>query len=289
MAKNGSVRRKIDRRMGFRGPEISCQLRNRPQRILTVGNIGARIKACAGRWHRRCCGLCCWGSARLCRGRFCHVGLRLAAGPREAQIDQSADHFGCGAFWRKLHEAVKVVLTRQTGPLFIVKGPHTRTNNSPIQSESLLHQTMQIPSLMCAMKVANANVNDAGGHSGSIKALSTGFSEAVALAEAGEVKIIGVTSDERVDAYADAATMKEQGIDTTFVNWRGFFAAPGLPEDKLAMYQSALTKMYDTPEWEAVRARNGWVNIHNSGDDFKSFLEGQEQVIGDLMKKLGFL
>jgi putative tricarboxylic transport membrane protein len=136
---------------------------------------------------------------------------------------------------------------------------------------------------------------DAGGKamaallSGEIKALSTGFSEAVALAEAGEVKVIGVTSDERVDAYADAATMKEQGIDTTFVNWRGFFAAPGLPEDKLAMYQNALTKMYDTPEWEAVRARNGWVNIHNSGDDFKAFLEGQEQAIGDLMKKLGFL
>ncbi|KUJ81323.1 tripartite tricarboxylate transporter substrate binding protein [Ruegeria profundi] len=136
---------------------------------------------------------------------------------------------------------------------------------------------------------------DAGGKamaallSGEIKALSTGFSEAVALAEAGEVKIIGVTSDERVDAYADAPTMKEQGIDTTFVNWRGFFAAPGLPAEKLAAYQEVIAKMYDTPEWEAVRARNGWVNIHNSGDDFQTFLEGQEQVIGDLMKKLGFL
>ncbi len=136
---------------------------------------------------------------------------------------------------------------------------------------------------------------DAGGKamaallSGEIAALSTGFSEAVDLAKAGEVKIIGVTSDKRVDAAPDAMTMKEQGIDTTFVNWRGFFAAPGLPQDKLALYQSAIAKMYDTPEWEAVRARNGWVNIHNSGDDFKSFLEGQEKVIGDLMKKLGFL
>lgn len=136
---------------------------------------------------------------------------------------------------------------------------------------------------------------DAGGKamaallSGEIKALSTGFSEAVALAEAGEVKIIGVTSDARVDAYADAPTMKEQGIDTTFVNWRGFFGAPGMPADKVAMYQEAIAKMYDTPEWEAVRARNGWVNIHNSGDDFKAFLEDQEQVIGDLMRKLGFL
>ncbi|WP_417524654.1 Bug family tripartite tricarboxylate transporter substrate binding protein [Marinovum sp.] len=136
---------------------------------------------------------------------------------------------------------------------------------------------------------------DAGGKamaallSGEITALSTGFSEAVALAEAGEVKIIGVTSDERVPAYEDAPTMKEQGIDTTFVNWRGFFGAPGLPEDKVAMYQDAIAKMYETEEWEAVRARNGWVNIHNSGDDFRTFLEDQEKVIGDLMKKLGFL
>ena len=136
---------------------------------------------------------------------------------------------------------------------------------------------------------------DAGGKamaallSGEIKALSTGFSEAVALAQAGEVKIIGVTSDERVPAMDSAMTMKEQGINTTFVNWRGFFAAPGLPADKLAAYQDAIAKMYDTPEWEAVRARNGWVNIHNSGDDFNTFLESQEKVIGDLMKKLGFL
>ncbi len=136
---------------------------------------------------------------------------------------------------------------------------------------------------------------DAGGKamaallSGEISALSTGFSEAVDLANAGEVKIIGVTSDDRVPAYADAKTMKEQGIDAAFVNWRGFFAAPGLAADKLAAYQDALAKMYDTPEWEAVRARNGWVNIHNSGDDFRSFLENQEKVIGDLMRELGFL
>ena len=136
---------------------------------------------------------------------------------------------------------------------------------------------------------------DAGGKamaallSGEIKALSTGFSEAVAMAKAGEANIIGVTSDKRVDAFSDAKTMKEQGIDTYFVNWRGFFAAPGLPESKLDAYQTAISKMYETPEWEEVRARNGWENIHNSGDDFMTFLEGQEKEIESLMKKLGFL
>ncbi len=35
--------------------------------------------------------------------------------------------------------------------------------------------------------------------------------------------------------------------------------------------------------------RNGWVNIYSPGDDFVSFLEKQEAVIGGLMKELGFL
>ncbi len=136
---------------------------------------------------------------------------------------------------------------------------------------------------------------DAGGKamagllSGEIAALSTGFSEAIDLAKAGEVRILGVTAEKRVDAYPEAPTIVEQGVDATFVNWRGFFAAPGLPEDRLAQFQQVLSEMYDTPEWEEVRARNGWVNIHNNGEDFRGFLENQEQQIGDLMRTLGFL
>jgi len=136
---------------------------------------------------------------------------------------------------------------------------------------------------------------DAGGKamagllSGEIAALSTGFSEAVDLAKQDEVKILGVTAEERVPAYEDAPTMMEQGLDTSFINWRGFFGAPGLPEEKVAAYQEAIDKMYETDAWEDVRSRNGWVNIHNPGDEFKAFLEKQEKQIGDLMKKLGFL
>lgn len=136
---------------------------------------------------------------------------------------------------------------------------------------------------------------DAGGEamagllSGEIKALSTGFSEAIALAEQGEIRILGVTAPERVAAYDSAPTFVEMGIDAQFVNWRGFFAAPGLPEAKLTAYQDMLAKKMETPEWEAIRARMGLVNIFLPGDEFKTFLEGQEKQIGDLMRELGFL
>ena len=153
-----------------------------------------------------------------------------------------------------------------------------------------------------AMKAAGADplsVNylpfDAGGEamasllSGEADALSTGLSEAVALAEQGEVRILVHTGDSRVDVVPNVPTLVEQGYDATFVNWRGFFAAPGLDDAKKAMYVKTLEKMYSTPEWETVRARNGWVNIFNPGDDFISFLEAQEAEIGGLMKELGFL
>ena len=136
---------------------------------------------------------------------------------------------------------------------------------------------------------------DAGGKamaallSGEIDALSTGFSEAVSMEKAGKVRIIGVTSDERVPAAPNAPTLKEQGYDATFVNWRGFFAAPDLPSNKRRAYIEMLGAMYDTPQWETVRARNGWVNIHNPGDSFMVFLAAQEKVIGNLMRELGFL
>ncbi|MEQ8366065.1 MAG: tripartite tricarboxylate transporter substrate binding protein [Roseicyclus sp.] len=136
---------------------------------------------------------------------------------------------------------------------------------------------------------------DAGGEamagllSGEIDALSTGFSEAIALADQGEVRILGVTAPERVPAFDSAPTFAEQGITADFVNWRGFFAAPGLPDDMLTTYQETLAAMYDTPEWEAVRSRMGLVNIFLPGAEFETFLNGQEQQIGDLMRELGFL
>lgn len=137
---------------------------------------------------------------------------------------------------------------------------------------------------------------DAGGKamagllSGEIKALATGFGEAIELARQGEVKILCVTSEARLPAMDSVPTCDEAGSKgTSFVNWRGFFAAPGVSAEKKAAYIAALKAMYDTPEWATVRDRNGWVDIFNADADFVKFLEGQEEQIGGLMRELGFL
>ena len=136
---------------------------------------------------------------------------------------------------------------------------------------------------------------DAGGKamagilSGEAHLLSTGFSEALALKNAGEVRILAMTGDKRSPSAPDVPTLKELGYETTFVNWRGFFAAPGVPDAQAKEYQEILKKMYDTEAWKTVRDRNGWTEIYKPGDEFVSFLEAQEKEVGSLMKELGFL
>ncbi|WP_417226148.1 tripartite tricarboxylate transporter substrate binding protein [Amphritea sp.] len=125
--------------------------------------------------------------------------------------------------------------------------------------------------------------------SGETSILSTGFSEALTLAEAGEVRILVMTGDERNAAAPEVPTLKELGYDSVFVNWRGFFAAPGTSESQKAEFVKVLGEMYQTDEWENVRARNGWVEIFKPDTEFLTFLEQQEQEVGGLMRELGFL
>jgi putative tricarboxylic transport membrane protein len=151
-----------------------------------------------------------------------------------------------------------------------------------------------------AFQAAGANPNDvvyipydgggkamAGLLSGETQVLSTGLSEAVGLG--GQVRILGITADERSADFPSIPTLKEQGVDAYFVNWRGFFGAPGM--DAMDRYElgKMLTELQTTPEWEVVRKRNGWVNILNTGDDFIAFLEKQTEEMTVLMKQLGVI
>ncbi|MDV5170278.1 tripartite tricarboxylate transporter substrate binding protein [Photobacterium rosenbergii] len=136
---------------------------------------------------------------------------------------------------------------------------------------------------------------DAGGKamagllSGETQVLSTGLSEALSLAEAGEVRILAMTGESRSPVAPNVPTLKELGYDASFVNWRGFFAAPGISDEQADEFASVLEKMYQTDEWTNVRDRYGWTEIYKPREEFEVFLQEQEKEMGNLMKELGFL
>ncbi len=151
-----------------------------------------------------------------------------------------------------------------------------------------------------AFQAAGANPNDviyvpydAGGKalagllSGETQILSTGLGEVMGARD--QVRIIGITAPERVGDAPDAPTLKEQGFDVQFVNWRGFFAPKSMSGGDYYKIAKMLGDVQKTPEWEAVRKRNAWVNIYNPGKKFDEFLLKQTEEMTALMKKLGVI
>lgn len=136
---------------------------------------------------------------------------------------------------------------------------------------------------------------DAGGKamaallSGETPLLSTGLGEVLEMSKSGLVRIIAITAPERLAAAPDVPTLTEMGNDTVFANWRGFFAAPGVSEEKVAAWNAVFKKMYGTDQWVTVRDRNGWIDNYKADKEFYLFLEEQEKQVGDLMRELGFL
>ena len=134
---------------------------------------------------------------------------------------------------------------------------------------------------------------DAGGKalagllSGETQILSTGLGEVMGARD--QVRIIGITAPSRVSDAPDAPTLKEQGYDVQFVNWRGFFGPPGMSSADKSKIAKMLGDVQKTSEWETVRARNAWVNIYNPEGKFVSFLEKQTEEMTALMKKLGVI
>ena len=136
---------------------------------------------------------------------------------------------------------------------------------------------------------------DAGGKAmaglltGETDILSTGFGEAVDMYRAGEVRYIGIAADERIADAPDVPTLRSQGCDVVFANWRGFFAAPGHSDEVYARLSAALAALVVSDAFAEVRRRHGWSLHYRTDADFVTFLTQQETEIGQLMRELGFL
>lgn len=115
---------------------------------------------------------------------------------------------------------------------------------------------------------------------------ATGVGEVAEQAKAGKVKILAVTSAEKVKDV-DAPTLKEQGVDLVFSNWRGLVAAPDLSEDAKKTLVDMVTKLHDSQQWKAVLEDKGWTDAFSAGDEFETFLKSENDRVAGVLGELG--
>lgn len=115
---------------------------------------------------------------------------------------------------------------------------------------------------------------------------ASGVSEFRDQVEAGELRVLAVTSEQPIDGI-DAPTATEAGIDLVFTNWRGLVAPPDINDADRLQLIAGLDRLHDSEQWQQALANNGWTDAYLTGDEFADFISEQDARVADVLTDLG--
>ena len=121
---------------------------------------------------------------------------------------------------------------------------------------------------------------------GQVSAGINGLAEFAPQIEAGTLRPLAISSAERL-AGVDIPTLREQGLDIEFENWRSLVAPPGIPAAERARLDAAIAAMVASPEWRQALARYRWLDRYLAGEPFARFARAEEARVRDVLGKLG--
>jgi putative tricarboxylic transport membrane protein len=116
----------------------------------------------------------------------------------------------------------------------------------------------------------------------------SGYGEFASQIEAGTLRIIGISSDERVEGI-DAATFKEGGVDVSIQNWRMVAAAPGITDEQKAAILADIEKMAKSESWQKTLKEKGWADTYLAGDAFAEQLKADTEATTAILKEIGLV
>lgn len=113
-----------------------------------------------------------------------------------------------------------------------------------------------------------------------------GLAEFAAQIEAGSVRVLGISSAERLPGL-NVPTLREQGIDIEFENWRAVVAPPGLTAGDRQRLEAAVDAMVRSEAWRETLTRFRWIDRYLAGDAFVRFVDAEEARVRDILTRLG--
>ncbi|MBI2187091.1 MAG: tripartite tricarboxylate transporter TctB family protein [Acidobacteria bacterium] len=113
-----------------------------------------------------------------------------------------------------------------------------------------------------------------------------GLAEFAAQIEAGTVRVLGISSAERLSGL-EVPTLREQGIDIEFENWRAVVAPPGLTPDDRRRLEATVDAMVRSDAWRETLERFRWIDRYLAREPFVEFLAAEEARVQDILTRLG--
>ncbi|MHB8909465.1 MAG: Bug family tripartite tricarboxylate transporter substrate binding protein [Syntrophales bacterium] len=133
---------------------------------------------------------------------------------------------------------------------------------------------------------AEANAAILGGH---VDMAMTNPGEALELYKAGKVRILGVFSEKRLPAAPEVPTMKESGINSTYVAFRGISAPADIPADARKVLEDALHKFTTTETFKKYCKDNMLTEAWLDGAAFGRFLADWNGKYATILNDMGLI
>ncbi|GHH96932.1 Bug family tripartite tricarboxylate transporter substrate binding protein [Neobacillus kokaensis] len=123
---------------------------------------------------------------------------------------------------------------------------------------------------------------------GNADVIGTDASSVKEFLKAGKVRVLAVTSTGRLAGeFKDVPTAKEQGVDAEFTIWRGVFGPEKMSKEARVYWEKTIDKLVKSDEWKKEVETQGWELEYRNSEDFKKFLEDQNQQVQQLLEALG--
>ncbi|MDN7247261.1 tripartite tricarboxylate transporter substrate binding protein [Planococcus shenhongbingii] len=99
-----------------------------------------------------------------------------------------------------------------------------------------------------------------------------------------QVKILVISSDDRLKELPEVPTWSEEGIEIVFEHWRGIMGPPDMTEDEIRFWDQTIEKMVQTEQWQQTLEKYMWKDFYMNSSETTQFLEQQSKMYEDLMK-----
>ncbi|NYT22057.1 tripartite tricarboxylate transporter substrate binding protein [Alcaligenaceae bacterium] len=105
----------------------------------------------------------------------------------------------------------------------------------------------------------------------------------------GNMRMLAVSSEERLPQWRDVPTAKELGFDATTTLPYGVGGPAGMPADVVAVLEQALRKAYHDPEHQELIGKLNMASWIRLGSDFDSYMRTQYDALPGQLRAFGAL
>jgi tripartite-type tricarboxylate transporter receptor subunit TctC len=111
--------------------------------------------------------------------------------------------------------------------------------------------------------------------------------DAASLLKAGQVRMLGIMSANRLEMYPDVPTYRELGVPVDFIFWRGLFVHKDTPAPVVAALRAAVGKVARNPAFKERMVQANFIPAAVVDEaETQAFVRKEESVVEEVLKSL---